>query len=379
MKHFNFRLPFVVFSISLFVVLLALYSCRKTEYTHVNNTSESYPNNPQLPPQTYVYPNGDNNLATLGRVLFYDKNLSLDKSVACASCHQQAYGFADNKAFSTGFGGLQTPRNAHTIINTNNSRFWDGKVQPQTSGYENQPQTLSVPFQSHVELNMTDMSVLSNRLSALPYYQYLTQKAFGNSFLSEENIERALGSFMDNITSSNSKYDQAFPTIAGVQPTAVFTAQELNGKAIFDQKCATCHSPSNGFGGSMDQFEDIGLDASYKDLGRGTITSFSSDNGKFQVPSLKNISLTAPYMHDGRFNTLSEVVDFFSNNINSSPNLSSAFTLHPYFNGTSYSTGGTAVPMGFTPTEKSELVAFLNTLSDQGQVSDVRYSNPFKH
>ena len=377
MKHIFFRSSSIVFfATSLILVLTVFISCQQqwVEPSHHEGLKPT-PNGPWLP-------SGKIDLFTLGRVMFYDKNLSQDKSVSCGSCHQQAYGFADNKAFSTGFNGSQTLRNAHSIINANNSRFWDGKVEEaSSSGYENQPQTISVPFQSHVELNMTDMNLLCSRLAALPYYQYLFPKAFssnGGSYFTEENIERALGSFMDNITSSNSKYDQAF-NFTGNQPTAAFTQQELNGKTLFEQKCATCHDPSNNFSGRVDQFEDIGLDAVYTDLGRGLITGNSGDNGKFQVPSLKNISLSAPYMHDGRFKTLNEVIDFFSDNIHSSPNLSSAFTSRPYFNGTSYSTGGTAVPFGFTTTQKSDLVAFLHTLSDQSQVTDVRFSNPFKH
>ena len=384
MKHSfsHLRLSFVVFSISLVVVLLAFISCNKTEYSTTTYGLKPTTTDPWLPSQAFSYPNGNNDLATLGRVLFYDKNLSADNSVACGSCHQQAHGFADNKSFSIGFGRSQTTRNAHSIMNTDNSRFWDGKIQTQASGgYENQPQTITVPFQSHAELNMPDMNALCTKLSDLPYYSYLFSKAFnGSTSITSNNIMTALGAFMDNILSNNTRFDQAFPS-NGAQPAITLSQQELDGFTIFQQKCATCHNLSNGFGGTMNQFEDIGLDAVYKDLGRGVVTNLSSDNGRFQVPSLKNVSLSAPYMHDGRFNTLNEVVDFFSDSIHSSPNLSSAFTSHPYFNQSSgsYSIVGTAVPFGFTATQKSDLVAFLLTLTDQGQTADIRFSDPFKH
>jgi cytochrome c peroxidase len=145
-------------------------------------------------------------------------------------------------------------------------------------------------------------------------------------------------------------------------------------------KCADCHLATSSFSGNDGQFEDIGLDLVYTDLGRGAITNSFQDNGRFHVPSLKNVALTAPYMHDGRFKTLTDVVNFFSEGIQSSPNLSSALTANPQSNGNGgYYTGGTAVPLGLTATEKSNLVAFLQTLTDNSLVTDVRYSDPFKH
>ena len=201
--------------------------------------------------------------------------------------------------------------------------------------------------------------------------------------ISPATVELAISTFITSINASHSTYDKAYPsTQSGLSPSATLNAQELNGMAIFNGKgkCALCHNPANDFGGSPGQFEDIGLDVVYNDRGRGAITNNGGDNGKFQVPALKNVSLTAPYMHDGRFKSLSEVVDFFSDNINSSPNLSSALTAHPVLSGNgSYLTGGTAVPLGLTTTEKSDLVAFLLTLTDMSQINDVNYSDPFKH
>ena len=390
---FRFRSPFIFSCIGFVVLLLVVISCNKTPYKYSYSEGlKPLPNSPWLPATAYNYSNtngSSNDLITLGRVLFYDKNLSADNSVACGSCHQQANGFADNKPFSTGFGGQQTTRNAHSLCNTNDSKFWDGKVGGSSGvtpvgfggdggGYGGAQATpiLTVPFQSHVELNMADGNVLCSKLSALPYYPYLFNKAFQSTTVSIDQIEQALGNFIATITVSNSLYDQY------AMGTGTLNSQQQAGLAVFNGrgKCADCHMATSSFGGVDGQFEDIGLDLFYgTDKGRGGITGLSSDNGRFHVPSLKNVSLSAPYMHDGRFATLTQVVDFFSDSIHSSPNLSSAFTAHPHNTGNGYSTGGPAVPLGLTATEKSNLVAFLQTLTDNSLVTDVRYSDPFKH
>lgn len=360
MKHIFscFRFSLVIWFISL-IASLTLFSCiKEKDYTYSTNAGlKPTASNPWLPSQPYTYATGDNNYVTLGRVLFYDKNLSLDRSVSCGSCHKQENGFADNKPFSTGYNGLHTTRNAHSIVNTDNSKFWDGR----SSSYSD---AALVPLQSHVELNMTDLDLLSQRLSALPYYQYLSKNMYNcNGMMNASLITEALSAFMNNITASNTRYDQSFSSNG--QVSATLSPQELNGLAIFNGKgkCSSCHNPDKGFGGSTNQFEDIGLDASYTDLGRGAITGIVSDQGKFQVPSLKNVALTAPYMHDGRFNTLNEVVDFFSENVKHSPNLSNVLM----------------TPLMLSSSEKSDLVSFLNTLTDNSLVNDVRFSDPFKH
>lgn len=373
MKPSILRFSIILFFSCLLLSVSTLFtSCdKKWAAPSYNEGFKPMPNGPWLPA-------GNVTLATVGRVLFYDKNLSLDKSVSCSSCHQQAYGFADNKAFSTGYNGLQTPRNAHSIINSNNEHFWDGRVHD----YQN---AISIPLETHSELNMLNMDTLCNRLQAIYYYPILFAQTNPHSTntITKENIVLALSAFITSIDAANSRYDQAYPSAqSGKSPTATFTQQEINGMNIFNGKgkCNLCHNPSNNFGGNKNQFEDVGLDMTYTDLGRGGITFNQADNGRFQVPALKNVALTAPYMHDGRFKTLAEVVDFFSDNVNSSPNLSSALTAHPSMspNG-SYTTGGTAATMGLTADEKSDLIAFLQTLTDMSQINDINFSDPFKH
>ena len=341
------------------VILLSFSACRKPETTsHITQ-------GPALPAQLYSYANGDNNVATLGRVLFYEKSLSLDKSVACGSCHQPLYGFSDNKVFSTGAGGAKTTRNALAIINTANSRFWDGKM----PSYDD---AASIPLNSHIELNMTDAKMLTGRISALPYYAGLFQNAFGGSSISVNNVKIALTSFLDNIVSTSSKFDQCYPNGLNAGPgTQNLSANELAGLNLFlgKAKCVSCHDPNNGFGGGIGQFADIGLDANYSDFGRGNISFSSTDNGKFQVPSLKNIALSAPYMHDGRFASLNDVLNFFCGGIKQSPNLS--YLLEDQ--------NGIVSQISLSDTEKQNLIAFLQTLTDQGQVNDPKFSNPFVH
>jgi cytochrome c peroxidase len=421
MKNFllKFRMSFLVLLVGFAVMLFAVISCNKTTYSYSEGI-KPIPGAvaPALPATAYNYQNtngASNDLITLGRVLFYDKNLSANNMVACGSCHQQANGFADNKSFSIGTGG-STLRNAHSLVNTNNSKFWDGKLgsgcagiansgssnnnnnnsnNNNSNGYSGGGQQVtpvaSVPIQSPIELNMPDGNALSTKLSSLYYYPYLFQLAFpasegfsGNQ-ITIENIETALGSYIGTIMANNSTYDQAYPA-NGTPGTVTLSQIEQDGMNLFNGRgmCANCHVPANSFGGNANQFEDIGLDLVYKDLGRGAITG-SQDNGKFHVPSLKNVALSAPYMHDGRYTTLAQVVDFFSDSIHSSPNLSSAFTANPTSNGngsftasSNYGNYGPAVPLGLTAYQKSSLVAFLQTLTDNSLVTDVRYSNPFK-
>jgi cytochrome c peroxidase len=355
--------------------LTLLISCKKEFASNVNYGLRPLPGSPKLPSQPYSYPSGNNDLVTLGRVLFYDKNLSADGSVSCASCHRQEYGFADNKAFSTGSNSSQTLRNAHAIVNVNNSRFWDGKA-------VNYMQAVAVPFQSHLELNM-DMNAVCEKLANIPYYQYLFMKAlpYCSNTITPNGLEQALGAFLFNIKAENTAYDQAFPPAgSGIQASGSLTQEELNGMAIFNGKgkCNLCHDPTNGFGGNLDQYEDIGLDSVYSDPGRAGITALAVDQGRFHVPSLRNVALTAPYMHDGRFKTLEEVVDFFSNGVKNSPNLSSALSGHPVLTNDSYTTGATFFPIPLNVDEKKNLVAFLKTLTDYSLVNDIRYSDPFK-
>src|SRR6185436_14538766 len=251
--------------------------------------------------------------ATLGRVLFYDKRLSFNQTIACASCHQREHGFSDPRKFSVGFNGGLTGRNSmgltHARWYQRRHFFWDERA----NTLEDQ---VLMPIQNSVEMGMT-LAALTNRLAAEPYYTNLFAATFGTPAVTSDRISRALAQFVRSIISTKSKYD------TGVSNTFVnFTPQENQGRQIFfgNGGCATCHGTDNFTPGPP--LNNNGLEFPYVDLGVGAITSDPRDNGKFKVPSLRNIELTAPYMHDGRFSTLEEVVEFYNSGVVDNPNLS---------------------------------------------------------
>ncbi len=300
--------------------------------------------------------------ATLGRVLFYDTKLSINNAVACASCHKQELAFSDEKAGSTGFGGAVTSRNSMAIVNAglNNNLFWDSRSSSVMD-------LVSRPIQNHIEMGMESMDQLARKLGQVSYYGDLFEKAFGSRDVTEKGIESALAQFVSAMVSSNSKWDQGFNNAQ-----SNFTAQEKLGMAVFFNKgkCAQCHAGAN-FAAPDGQFEDYGgptirgtanngLDTDYRDNGKG--------DGQFRIPSLRNIALTGPYMHDGRFTNLMEVVEHYNSGIQPHVNLDPKLR---DFN-------GQPQKLGLTQDEKEGLVAFLNTLTDNSITGDVRFESPFK-
>lgn len=350
-------------------------ACKKEPVQPANNYSAT----PVLPSQPYGYM-GNSDIATLGRVLFYDAKLSLNNSVSCGSCHKQAFSFADNKAASMGLEDVPTRRNVSTIIANQNSKFWDGRALDYNDA-------VLQPVQNHAEMKIYDFKVLTDKLSQVSYYPDLFTKAYGSPDITPEGIRSALAAFLDNFTPTHSKYDMS---IANGQP---LTGLEEEGRILFTGSramCSQCHS-SQSFSGWQGGWENIGLDASPVDKGVGAITKQSSDDGKFVIPSLKNIEFSAPYMHDGRFKTLRDVIDHYSEGIQPTPNLSWAFR---DFTGLADPVTGNLLPginpdqvdvsslpaksLHFTEHEKQALEAFLKTLSDPQFLSDVRLSDPFR-
>ncbi len=297
--------------------------------------------------------------ATLGRVLFYDKNLSANNTISCASCHKQELAFADDVAFSEGYNGGLTGRNSMAIINARYSFrfFWDRRA----NGLEDQ---VLGPIQDPVEMGM-DLATLETKLATLSYYEPLFDAAFGSTEITSERISLALAQFVRSIQSYRSKYDVGEET-----GFANYTQQELDGKDLFfspEAKCGFCHMTANFYTpGSMNN----GLDSIYTDGGVGDITGDPEDNGQFSVVSLRNIELTAPYMHDGRFATLMEVIEHYNSGVQP----------HPYLDdrlGDTGYVGGAPVPLNLTQAEKEALEAFMLTLTDHEMIQDVRFSDPF--
>jgi len=329
-----------------------------------------------LPPVAPDYNMGGNNdLPQLGRVLFYDKLLSINNSVACASCHKRAFGFADNVAFSRGFENVVTKRNSMPIQNLSafseffiadenrfiqsSILFWDGR--------ESSLNTMVMrPILNHIEMGMSDMATLSRKIAAMPYYQPLFAKAFGSSEVSPERIANALASFSQSIRSTETRFDR----MMNRGESNLLSANELRGLQLFftEYDCNSCHQvvTPNGYATMGGGFADIGLDN--QDVGRGGFTRKVTDEGKFKIPSLRNVELTAPYMHDGRFQTLDEVLDHYSVDIQDTPNLDARLT----------NKDGTPKRMNIPENDKRAIIAFLKTLTDYKVVTDSKFASPFK-
>lgn len=328
--------------------------------TSINGTD----NNPNSNPIT-------NDGATLGRVLFYDKKLSANGTIACASCHKQDKGFSDDAILSLGFNGATTRRHSMTLINSRFYQrgrfFWDERA----ATLEEQ---VLMPFQDPVEMGMTLEQVV-NKVQEQTYYPGLFKKAFGSTEITSDKISKALAQFVRSIISFSSKYDQGRALVSS--PGANFpnfTAQENLGKNIFFQPipngggCFGCHT-TEAFISANPGPQNNGLDiASTTDLGSGSVFTNPIFVGRFKTSSLRNIEITAPYMHDGRFATLEQVVEHYNSGIKAHPTLSNALK----------DANGNPIQLNLSATEKAALVAFLKTLTDNTVTNEVKWSNPFK-
>ena len=305
--------------------------------------------------------------ATLGRVLFYDAKLSANNTIACASCHLQENAFADPSALSAGFEGILTGRNSMGLTNArfyrNGNFFWDERA----NTLEDQ---VLMPIQDHIEMGMT-LAELVPKLQAEEYYKVLFRQTFGDETVTSDRVSLALSQFVRSMSSFNSKYDIGLAQGGGNNggpgggDITGFTAQENLGRRLFAQEgCAQCHSTDLFVG---DEARNNGLDAIITDNGLGNVTGNNNDNGKFKVPSLRNIELTAPYMHDGRFATLEEVVEHYNSGIQNSATLDNRLRR-----------GNQPERLNLSNAEKAALVAFMETLTDIEFTTDVRYTNPFK-
>lgn len=364
---------------------------------------------PILPAEPYAYdtpasqsffnPYGDsvinNDVATLGRVLFYDTQLSKNNRTSCGTCHMQAHGFADRTQWSVGFANGLTGRNTQTIVNTGTQVgfFWD--LRESTLDH-----MVLQPIANHVEMGVPDTLYMEEKIRRTEFYAPLFQKAFGSTEVNTRKIGLALAQFVKSIISVSAKFDKGRLL---VDPTSSignaanhidfpnYTEQENFGKEIFFLKfpCSTCHGGVN-LDGSLSSPHNIGLEFDYSDNGMEGTEPLSGNprDGFFKTPSLRNIALTAPYMHDGRFQTLEQVVEFYNSGIQPHPQLSQ--TLRKHSDGGLFEFGppvpeeeepaGTRpLRMFMTSEEKNALVAFLQTLTDYEVISDPKFSDPFAY
>jgi cytochrome c peroxidase len=325
---------------------------------------------PATLPKSFIIP-ADNPLTVegvdLGRHLFYETRLSRNNTMSCGSCHQQPLAFTDGKALSTGINRLQTKRGSMSLANMLwFSQFnWDGSA---TSLEEQALKPLEDPLEMH-----QPVAEAVNKLQQTERYPPMFEKAFGSATITKENILKALAQFQRTLISGNSRYDRY------LQKKEVFTPDEVEGMALFmthpdpstntrGGNCGDCHG---GVLLTTRTFHNNGLDFEPKDNGLGDISGKATDNGKFKSPSLRNIALTAPYMHDGRFKTLEEVLDHYNEHIRfNTPNLD------PLITEASNMPNGRS--LGLTSEEKRKIIAFLHTLTDTTFINDKRFSNPFR-
>ena len=302
-------------------------------------------------PET-VYPMDSETLSQekvdLGRALFYDPILSRDQSVSCASCHSPYHAFAHtDHDLSHGIDDQIGLRNAPALFNLawRKSFMWDGAVN------HLDVQALA-PITDAKEMDETMAGVI-DKLQASSLYRNLFYRAFGDSMATGEHLLKAIAQFQLTLVSDRAKYDQV------KQGLASFTTQEENGYRLFQQNCASCHTEPLF---TNDAFANNGLpvDTTLNDLGRWMRTQNPSDSLTFKVPSLRNLSYTYPYMHDGRFQKLQEVINHYTDGISESPTL--AHQLQK--------------PIVLTAHEKVDLVAFLLTLNDEAFVLDPDHKYP---
>lgn len=321
--------------------------------------------------------------AALGRVLFYDRQLSQNGTIACASCHPQEKAFSDPRQFSLGFESGYTNRNSMSLVNLRYTVllgrhpgfFWDERAPTLEA-------QVLIPIQDKVEMGM-ELPELENKLQQLPYYPPLFEAAFGSPQVTRDGISKAVAQFMRAMVSFDSRFDRAAATGGDDYSTDFegFTAEENLGKSLFingvdgvgEIGCGHCHVPPTF---SMPKSFNTGLDLHYVDQGLGARGLPPNDpftptnDGKFKASSLRNVALTAPYMHDGRFTTLERVVAHYSDGVHPHVNLELAF------NEEAIDTKSTS---GFrmTQAQKAAVVAFLKTLTDESLLTDPRFSDPF--
>ncbi len=277
--------------------------------------------------------------AALGKLLYFDKRLSADDSVSCASCHSPELGFTDCQPVSTGIKSQKGGRSAPTVINRAYSlnQFWDGRaasLEEQAGG----------PMQNPIEMGNTHANVVK-RIQAIPGYKALYQKAFGTDQIDIDLTTKAIATYERTVLSGNSPYDRYK---AGNKKA--LTAAQVRGMDIYfnKAKCDQCHE---GINFTLNSYHNlgVGMDKPNPDLGRYEVTKNEADWGAFKTPTLRDIARTAPYMHDGSLATLEDVVDYYNKGGLKNKNLDERMK-----------------PLNLTKAEQTDLVEFLKALNGEG-------------
>ena len=385
-----------IYFLPVFGILFLLGACnKKADFTYYYYEPEEfallsqYLNLPSLPDEyTVTLPQHLTNAglfarpverdkAVLGRVLFYDKKLSKDGKVSCASCHKQAIGFSDDVVYSKGVSGRVTDRNSIALASVANFSAYYGTDLNGPAGirffWDNRAETIaqqsigSLTNPKEMDMHMTEVVAA---VQTQPYYAPLFKEAYTSSEVTEGRITEAIANFINALGSYRSKFDEEAskdPYNSSFSDFSGFSASENHGLKLYQANCASCHSPI--MGRPMLFNASNGLDAvNTADQGVGGISGSNIEQGTFKVPTLRNIALTGPYMHDGRFATLEEVVEHYSTGVQSHPNLHDNLKVN-----------GQPKRMNFSAADKQDLITFLHTMTDEKIKVDERFSDPFKY
>lgn len=303
----------------------------------------------------------------LGRHLFYEKRLSGNNTMSCATCHLQTHAFADPATTSVGIDGIAGTRNSMALINLGWEQrfFWDGRAM----SLEEQ---IFFPVRDPIEMHETWPNAVA-KLQADPAYVSLFGAAFGTTTIDSVLTSKAMAQFLRTLISGNSKFDKWSRGEVALTPEEqggfMLTLLEGGDPAVFPggqfgADCFHCHPHGGGrFTDGLMRNNGLDFEEDWTDLGLAGITGLPQDRAKFKTPTLRNVALTAPYMHDGRFQTLEEVIEHYNSGGKPSP------TVDPNMK---YTQGGLVL----TPEKKAQLVAFLNTLTDWDFVNDARFADP---
>jgi len=303
-------------------------------------------------------------IVELGRFLFYDKSLSADSTVACASCHQQKFSFSDNRRFSIGVKGRVGHRNSMQLLNLVSDRrfFWDGRA----SSLEEQ---VLMPIEDSNEMDLPLDEAIA-RLARHTIYPLLFERAYGNKIITREKLADALSQFVKSIVS----YSSADDYLTSHEdrrihwkdvPQFARTLLPVYKKGFGLLNCGPCHAIAARSG--QNTFDDTGLDADPKDFGYFAVTKNEIDKGKFKIPVFRNLAVTGPYMHDGRFNTLKEVIKHYRSGMHRRPNISPMYL----------DKDKKIITESLTDADEAILEETIKLTHDEQVLTDPKYSDPF--
>jgi cytochrome c peroxidase len=333
--------------ISAILVGLSCYSCKKKDNVvpppeeMLTHAPSGFPHIPFPEDNPFTLRKWE-----LGKKLFNDKMLSVDYSISCASCHKTSLAFSDDQAVSLGAGGIAGRRNAPTLANVAYHPYYTRE-----GGVPTLEMHILVPIQEHDEFNFNIVEI-AERMKQVPEYVNLSKEVFDRE-PDPYVITRAIATFERTLISGNSTYDKYINNGAGAFG---FTEAAKRGMNLFFSErtqCASCHS---SFDFTNYHFENNGLHEVYKDIGRQRFTGKQEDNALFKVPTLRNIALTAPYMHDGSIRTLEDVITHYNLGGKNHPNKSVKIK-----------------PLGLSQQEQKDLLAFLHSLTDTEFITNKKF------